>query len=115
MKREEWIFQCRAVNALRLAKFLVFAVPNGGSRNIREAANLKRSGVLAGAPDLVVAKDGQVWFLEIKTQTGRQSPAQKEFQAVCESEGLVYLVISDFAGLEKFINDNKKIKIGGTI
>lgn len=33
---------------------LIFHVPNGGSRNTLEAANLKRQGVKAGVPDLVL-------------------------------------------------------------
>ena len=31
---------------------LIFHIPNGGSRNTLEAANLKRQGVKAGVPDL---------------------------------------------------------------
>lgn len=33
---------------------LIFAVPNGGSRHIREAANLKRQGVKPGVSDVIV-------------------------------------------------------------
>ena len=35
-------------------KILIFAIPNGGSRNIIEASNLKRQGVLPGVPDLFI-------------------------------------------------------------
>ena len=35
---------------------VIFAIPNGGSRNKIEAANLKRDGVLAGVPDLFIAR-----------------------------------------------------------
>ena len=39
---------------------LLYHVPNGGSRNTLEAANLKRQGVKAGVPDLClpVARQG---------------------------------------------------------
>ena len=39
---------------------LIYHVPNGGSRNTLEAANLKRQGVKAGVPDLClpVPKNG---------------------------------------------------------
>ena len=33
---------------------LIFAVPNGGSRHVREAANLKRQGVKPGVSDVIV-------------------------------------------------------------
>jgi hypothetical protein len=43
-----------------------FAVPNGGSRNIREARNLKLEGVRAGVSDLVVVLKDKVIFIEMK-------------------------------------------------
>lgn len=33
---------------------IIFAIPNGGKRDIREAARLKRQGVKAGVPDIFV-------------------------------------------------------------
>ena len=50
-------------------KGLLFAIPNGGSRNIREAANLKRQGVVSGVPDLCLAlpnKDYHGFYIELK-------------------------------------------------
>jgi len=43
-----------------------FAVPNGGSRNEREAKNLKLEGVRAGVSDLVVVIKNKVLFIEMK-------------------------------------------------
>lgn len=34
---------------------MIFAIPNGGRRNVREAVRLKRQGVKAGVPDLFLA------------------------------------------------------------
>jgi hypothetical protein len=48
--------QCAFIDWFR-AKFpknMIFAVPNGGSRNKLEAINLKRQGVLAGVPDICI-------------------------------------------------------------
>ena len=57
---------------------LIFAVPNGGYRTPAEAARLKWTGTVAGVPDLVVvAPGGRVFFLEVKTPTGRLSEAQR--------------------------------------
>ena len=33
-----------------------------------------------GAPDLAVGRNGRVYFLEIKTDNGKLTPAEKEFQ-----------------------------------
>lgn len=40
---------------LDLKGILYFAIPNGGTRNIIEAAKLKRTGVKPGVPDLFIA------------------------------------------------------------
>jgi len=48
---EEQIELARRLDAAGLAWF---AIPNGGSRDVREARNLKRQGVKAGVPDLIV-------------------------------------------------------------
>jgi hypothetical protein len=64
-------------------------VPNGGSRDIREAANLKRMGALAGASDLLLFRPGacpdcgcarlEGFALELKSDGGRLTDAQREF------------------------------------
>ena len=59
------------------------AIPNGGSRNKTEAANLKRQGVKAGVSDIFipVPKQGKHGlYIEMKRkQGGRISPSQAEF------------------------------------
>ena len=62
---------------LVLPTALIFHVPNGGSREIREASKLKRLGTLAGIPDIFVFTEGGfAGALEIKTQAGRLSSEQ---------------------------------------
>ena len=59
----------------------IFAVPNGGLRNAIVAKKLKAEGVVAGIPDLIlpVAKNGyHGLFIELKTEKGKPSPAQKD-------------------------------------
>src|SRR5215831_20960461 len=81
-------------------------VPNGGSRDIREAANLKRMGALAGASDLLLFRPGacpdcgcarlEGFALELKTPGGRPSEPQLDFMArfadagghTCFAEGI---------------------------
>lgn len=58
---------------------LLYHIPNGGSRDIKEAANLKRQGVKAGVPDLClpVARGG--WHgLYIELKVGRNKPTEKQ-------------------------------------
>lgn len=84
---------------------LVFAVPNGEHRNKITAAKLKGQGVLAGAPDLVIAHDGVIAFIEVKRSKGRQSPAQIAFQEVCAEQRLPYGVVRGCGDLKAFLND----------
>jgi hypothetical protein len=58
------------------------AIPNGGRRDLVEAARLKAEGVKRGAPDLLVFfANGQNVALEMKARSGgRISPEQKEWQ-----------------------------------
>ena len=60
---------------------MIFSIPNGGKRNPREAARLKRQGVRAGIPDLFLASPriGSIWphsgdehgfFIEMKSEKG---------------------------------------------
>jgi hypothetical protein len=61
----------------RCGRLLWFAVPNGGSRNLLEAVNLKRQGLRAGVPDLcIIPKVGPVCFIELKSEDGVVSKLQ---------------------------------------
>ena len=75
---------------------LIFAVPNGGSRHIREAANLKRQGVKPGVSDVIVLipkKGFASLCIEFKTKVGKQSEYQKEFQKQAESCRNKYVIV----------------------
>ena len=80
----------------RIPEKLLFAVPNGGSRNKLEAINLKRPGVKSGVADvlLLIPKGGFASLcLEFKTKTGKQSDEQKEFQRQAEMCGSKYVIV----------------------
>lgn len=68
----------------------IFHIPNGGSRDKREAANLKRQGVKAGVPDLFVPVARGGWhglFVEMKTAKGRVSSKQREWLDLLDAQG----------------------------
>lgn len=52
----------------------------------------KEMGYTKGQPDLIFVFKNRVYFAEMKTATGKQSPEQKEFQKQLEAAGQVYLV-----------------------
>lgn len=75
------IYICSFFRKLQLISpnFIFFHIPNGGSRNAREAANLKMAGLLPGAPDLCLVGDGYMQFIELKKNKGSLSSVQKDF------------------------------------
>jgi len=97
IKREEAREQARLVAALRrkwsviadpALRPVVFAVPNGGSRDAREAANLKTQGVLAGVPDLgIVLPCGEMCWIEMKANDGKVSLTQVAIHSHFDSLG----------------------------
>lgn len=69
----------------------LYAIPNGGSRDKREAANLKRQGVKRGVSDLflpVPCRGYHGLYIEMKrTKGGTVSPKQREFIADMTANG----------------------------
>ena len=84
---------------------LIFAIPNGGSRNQIEARNLKLTGVKAGVPDLflpVSRKGKHGLFIEMKRKEGgRLSDYQKEWIQRLTEQGYQTAVCK---GFEEAIN-----------
>ena len=69
----------------------VFHIPNGGSRNKAEAANLKRQGVKPGVPDLFVPVHRGKYhglFIEMKRSVGGTlTKEQREWLTMLEGNG----------------------------
>ena len=58
---------------------LMFHIPNGGSRNKLEAANLKRQGVKAGVPDICLpVPRGKYHGLYIELKYGKNKVTEKQ-------------------------------------
>lgn len=103
-KNEESNLQIACVKWFRYQypKLHLFAIPNGGNRDYITGAILKAEGVLAGVADLMLVPPAlgmPILFIEMKTQKGRQSPSQKEFQAAMQAIGHIYTIcrsIEDF-------------------
>lgn len=68
----------------------MFHIPNGGSRNKLEAANLKRQGVKAGVPDLFlpVSRGGyHGLFIELKCGKNKTTAKQNEWLKNLSEQG----------------------------
>lgn len=68
---------------------LAWAVPNGGKRDIIEAALLKKQGVKAGVSDVHILHDFKLHWMELKNPSGRGvlSDTQKGFGEAVVRQG----------------------------
>ncbi len=74
---------------------LMYHVPNGGKRNVVEATKLKRMGVKAGVPDIVlpVARNGfHGLYVELKVGKNKTSENQDKWLSKLEEQGYKTIV-----------------------
>ncbi|GAB3303557.1 VRR-NUC domain-containing protein [Hymenobacter tenuis] len=83
---------------------LLRAGAEGGSRNAREAANLKRTGVSAGWPDLHLADGRPGLWVELKVPGGRLSELQRTKLALLQSQGYTTAVCYSIEEFQDTIN-----------
>jgi hypothetical protein len=71
----------------------MYAIPNGGERNVAVAAKLRAEGVRAGVSDvcLPIARGPfHGFYIEMKKPGGKESDKQKEFGAFLVEQGYHY-------------------------
>lgn len=69
---------------------LLYHIPNGGTRNKREAEHLRRQGVKAGVPDLclpVPRGEYHGLYIELKAKDNTPTEKQKEWLAKLDKQG----------------------------
>lgn len=90
-------------NTYPLLRRTLFAVPNGGHRDKREANRLKATGVVAGVSDLIWVLPNRVIFIEMKTVIGIQSEEQTAFQAQVEARGHMYVILRTVEAFQAYV------------
>lgn len=81
---------------------------NNSKNRISGAINASL-GLQAGRSDLVYYRKGRAYMIEMKTPEGKQSPKQKEWQKLIESEGFEYVIIRS---LDEFKDFLKRVESG---
>ena len=66
--------------------------------------HLQGVGCRKGFPDLTAMKDGETVYIEVKTETGRQSDYQKEFERICNAHGCRYIVARSIDDIAELLN-----------
>ena len=113
-EQEALISWCRVFENRYPELKLIYHVPNGGSRNQLEAANLKRQGVKAGVPDLCLPVPRMGYHgLYIEMKFGRNKTTQEQEKwldalgregyrtAVCYGADEAQQEIKDYLGIAR--------------
>lgn len=99
-----WSLQCRRFG---IPEQLLFAIPNGGQRNIITAKRMKDEGVRAGIPDLFLAVPRGKFhglFVEMKkSQGGVVSDAQKVCMEMLSENGYCVTVCHGFIDAQEAV------------
>lgn len=127
MRQEEHRIQCAIVKWFYYAYpayrgGCLFAVPNGGHRNIQTARSLKAEGVTSGVSDLLLLVPKREYHglcVEVKTPVGRQSDNQKNWQRIIEAQGYKYCIVrslDEFAELVRwYLNEPPRARLQGKL
>ncbi len=85
----------------------LIAVPNGGRRDAITGARLRDEGVTAGVSDLILfqrrGRSGAL-LIEMKTEKGRQSTGQRQWQATLEAQGYRYELCRSLDDFRRAVN-----------
>lgn len=86
----------------------IFSVPNE-SANVKEAMYKKSIGLRKGVSDLIILLPNKVYFIEVKTDTGRQSEEQKKFEEIVNNLGFDYVLVRSLENFINFVNSILKV------
>ena len=113
MTHPESILQAQIVKLLQSHGVFCHSCPNeGAAGNKVRTMQMITMGLRPGVADLVVwwpATPPVIGYLEIKTPTGKQSPAQVKFQARCIEAGVPYDLARSVEEVKILIDKNVKI------
>ena len=106
MKRPEQSLQIACVKWFRLQypNSRICAIPNSAKRGVVEGAMFKAQGVSAGYPDLQILHNGKVYFIEMKSDKGRLSDSQKEWQTWLTENGFEHYVCNSFDSFKEIVD-----------
>lgn len=103
IQRESYKWFCYAHSNIRM---LLFAIPNGGSRNAFSAKLMKLEGVTAGVADMFLAFPTTKYhglFMEFKAEKGTLTETQLSFKEQVEAQGYKYTIIKSSVEFEQEI------------
>ncbi len=96
----------------KAGKLDFFSVPNEGAANPIRQGQLIAMGLRPGVSDLVLMfPEGRTVFVEVKNETGTQSPAQIAFENRCHELGFEYVVTRSVDQVKCIVSERLQIGI----
>ncbi len=110
MRSKEHELQKGCVKWFRLQypRYIIYAIPNGGQRNISVARKLKAEGVLSGVPDLHIPVPNRAYhslYIEMKTGYNKPTENQKKVMEELSRFGNKCVVCKNFDEFQKEVSD----------
>lgn len=103
----EFRLQCAVADLLRFRAvpgLYWTAIPNGEKRTPETGARLKRAGVRAGNPDLLLIFNGRAIGLELKAEGGRQTETQRDTETDWTLAGGLYACCKGYQAAIDFLD-----------
>lgn len=109
--KQEHLFQQQVIQYLHMFNIFVFEtdVMDGLKFLSTQPQRLayinyhKQLGYVKGQPDLVAVSNNKVFFIELKTDKGRQSKEQKEVEQEIKNRGVDYIVVRSLDDLQRYL------------
>jgi hypothetical protein len=109
MKHEESLIQAEIVKFLSSVGVFCHSVANeAAGNNVVRQGQMITMGLRPGVADLVAWMPSGVAYIEVKTQSGRQSPAQIKFELKCRDFGVPYYLVRSLEEMEKIVKKSLK-------
>jgi len=89
---------------LQYPKVRLFAIPNGGNRNVITATMLKAEGVRKGVPDIFIP-EWRLWLEFKRVKGGKLSAEQQEWIDYLNECGYIAVVVNGFDVAKDYIFD----------
>ena len=87
---------------LQYPKVKLFAIPNGGNRNVVTATMLKAEGVRKGVPDIFIP-EWRLWLEFKRVKGGKVSPEQKDWIDYLNGCGYIAIVVNGFDNAKDYV------------
>ena len=90
----------------KAGKLDFFSVPNEAAANPVRQGQLIAMGLRPGVSDLVLMfPKGRTVFVEVKNETGTQSPAQIAFEQKCHELGFEYVLVRSVEEVHRIVKE----------